>query len=1791
MIVQDSSNEGLLYNLSLIGPDGSDTQGPTKRPDFSLPAPGPDNRYFSSSTRAAGYKLGSYLNVYNFDNAINKILNCRDWTTYYHPIYQSYHNGYSMVTKIVGRENFLSIERPDLNTIPKNVIILIQEGMEKGSSAPIAPSRAENKYHFHYDVSTQEEKKQGWWISEELKAILESVYGWRFFEGVSLEKEFNEFDVFRYLELDGQWQGGIEKTINDAQFHDLNLAINYKLNLANSNNESDLRASGDSINVVALFRYVPVLEGSAEIEAEAILEGNCSDGFETKIVWNRLISPSPDFEVSSYTISYLSDSESELEELHQVQDNGSATYFWHHTLADEAASVPSYPKYFISWTGSDGRVSPQFEINKTPYGFEEYGIPTCDLLITLTKSYTGQCWTKEYGAVKLSWDISLPDNTEIETITLTKTRGSVINSKVLENDVRTFTDFNAKYDSSLDDDITYFLTVRIKALASLEEIKTAASNTITHHLEACDCESEDISCNDKCWVRGNGTLSCDSQQKEVFEPELLVWMENYIEDPFSLNPSASFDIKYCIADKCSNGINDFRIRMILPDTFNILAVSSSHGAVSFQSDFYGGGNKNEWFMEASSSFMAGPTHGTLCQVKIDKPLSNNRITFMHNACIFNIENLTYDWSNNIINHMSVEKEWQSGPPLSICTDETDIGYGDYLIDLRAIDVKTFDINFCLSRDDFDTFVLVVMNTDFKTKVDSVDRLVGLAPLNGWSISHKEISPGLSVIMGHGDKTISSSGYETLLRVVLSESSLDRDINSCICVFPFVLRLGEYWPKFSKFADSYIEQTNRLNKSHIGYVKSSYEGHSASGFEVTDNFTSSNNKIVSRLKDISDNIDPRFREMVCCLREAYKNEITAINNREGQVTIQDYADITYTTQLFITMITVFSNISVTKSEQINILLDNIGSLANITCNNFLYLEVDDTSYEEDDEITVNVRYCFPAQPVSGVQFEVNIPEDFAIDRNGLIGEAKDKQFLQILGTNGNYISVYDYRFANYKKDKKIQYTTIPEASYLLSDNFDPENPSAAPILTSFKLIFGGESADKPSISELKLQLGIIGEENGVDITSISRIVSNSIMTTPEVRWNGDWYNIDQREETNIHDFLVSLILCSGGKDDLSSPDEVIVLPNDQTVTKFYFSNRAYDLTNLTYDPITYLGKEYQNLQEYMLDFLDANGDGVADVSDVVALRNLFSVLGKTRVPRREVSAAGNIVPTQVCTIQDYFDYELFIPDECSNFCIKPACSSDIWISDVINTGKGTLIEVSYSAQCDDQKISGVQFTIEGLYKEGILSCINGESDTGTVFSEKGWQFHVLSSTGFPTRDTVIAYAKNSNDYLTSKTGILTYLLLNKESVYGRLDREEVLRNFIKTNGNLLVSSHKKTSEITSNNKFGLKVGSWLITNNSQESLAEPSSTFNVEISKPESILSFISNNYYNQKFDSKQDKNGKLNLIDVQAAYHNNNLSSFEGMENDRYVPGLCCPKTLPSDFKLRTGDFTSEQLVLDIESEWVKSRTYDLSQFTCGKKLQGGVVIAWTPSEGADYYIVYRRSVVDGSIPIPIIGSKVGILQKRNTFDISSTYTARTPEQIDSTVWLDFPPPTIDSCCEWCPDEDDEVCIQSIENQYSSQYEYYVVAFNEAGQTRTNISTAKLACCDFAPKALDSYVLMTGYADLKYQSFYSGIFDVRTKDSTNIYCYTTKSGKKDKTNKGGEFIVESGPLGLASTPNTLGFKYIPPVNFYGEEAGTGGNVIWYKGRLPLTPGQQRYDLAQWAEDEGIVGGIEIKNVY
>jgi hypothetical protein len=48
---------------------------------------------------------------------------------------------------------------------------------------------------------------------------------------------------------------------------------------------------------------------------------------------------------------------------------------------------------------------------------------------------------------------------------------------------------------------------------------------------------------------------------------------------------------------------------------------------------------------------------------------------------------------------------------------------------------------------------------------------------------------------------------------------------------------------------------------------------------------------------------------------------------------------------------------------------------------------------------------------------------------------------------------------------------------------------------------------------------------------------------------------------------------------------------------------------------------------------------------------------------------------------------------------------------------------------------------------------------------------------------------------------------------------------------------------------------------------------------------------------------------------------------------------------------------------------------------------------------------------------------------------------------------------------------------------------------------------------------------------------------------------------------------------------------YAEEAGTGGNVTWYSGSIPLIPGVQDYDLSAWAISQNITGGIEIKRVF
>jgi hypothetical protein len=48
---------------------------------------------------------------------------------------------------------------------------------------------------------------------------------------------------------------------------------------------------------------------------------------------------------------------------------------------------------------------------------------------------------------------------------------------------------------------------------------------------------------------------------------------------------------------------------------------------------------------------------------------------------------------------------------------------------------------------------------------------------------------------------------------------------------------------------------------------------------------------------------------------------------------------------------------------------------------------------------------------------------------------------------------------------------------------------------------------------------------------------------------------------------------------------------------------------------------------------------------------------------------------------------------------------------------------------------------------------------------------------------------------------------------------------------------------------------------------------------------------------------------------------------------------------------------------------------------------------------------------------------------------------------------------------------------------------------------------------------------------------------------------------------------------------------YATEAGVGGNINWYSGSVSLTAGVQDYNLEQWALDNNIEGGIEIKKIF
>jgi len=109
--------------------------------------------------------------------------------------------------------------------------------------------------------------------------------------------------------------------------------------------------------------------------------------------------------------------------------------------------------------------------------------------------------------------------------------------------------------------------------------------------------------------------------------------------------------------------------------------------------------------------------------------------------------------------------------------------------------------------------------------------------------------------------------------------------------------------------------------------------------------------------------------------------------------------------------------------------------------------------------------------------------------------------------------------------------------------------------------------------------------------------------------------------------------------------------------------------------------------------------------------------------------------------------------------------------------------------------------------------------------------------------------------------------------------------------------------------------------------------------------------------------------------------------------------------------------------------------------------------------------------------------------------------------------------------------------------------------------------------------------ELQDISFYTAFEEAITTYGNELYAYQIRDNQLDLIG-----ISTSTPLNNSII--TPSFQSVIRLSKqYGSEAGSGGNITYYTGSIPLTASIQDYDLKQWAEDEGIAGSIEIKRVF
>jgi hypothetical protein len=109
--------------------------------------------------------------------------------------------------------------------------------------------------------------------------------------------------------------------------------------------------------------------------------------------------------------------------------------------------------------------------------------------------------------------------------------------------------------------------------------------------------------------------------------------------------------------------------------------------------------------------------------------------------------------------------------------------------------------------------------------------------------------------------------------------------------------------------------------------------------------------------------------------------------------------------------------------------------------------------------------------------------------------------------------------------------------------------------------------------------------------------------------------------------------------------------------------------------------------------------------------------------------------------------------------------------------------------------------------------------------------------------------------------------------------------------------------------------------------------------------------------------------------------------------------------------------------------------------------------------------------------------------------------------------------------------------------------------------------------------------ELQDISFYAAFEEAITTYGNEVYAYQIRDNQLDLIGVNTDVSLNNSII----TPSLS--SVIRLSKQYGAEAGSGGNITYYKGSIPLTASIQDYDLKQWALEQGIAGGIEIKRVF